>query len=167
MPAEPPSFEVTNLVTRSNTSFERVRDDFVIEEGQKVGIGVYLRQGFTVDKEKAGVKFTGMAHVTEKEILDAYGEPGMVHIYTGEIVKVFPEHFEHNINTFKGCSGAIVFLLDKKQTASSVKPCDYGRALGVHAGGHYDFSKSVNVGVPFSAKEPPEPFSFNAQPTGT
>lgn len=37
----------------------------------------------------------------------------------------------HDINTFKGCSLAIVFLLDKDQP-DSVRENDNGKAIGVH-----------------------------------
>jgi V8-like Glu-specific endopeptidase len=53
-------------------------------------------------------------------------------------------HLEYNINTFAGCSGATVFLLDKKQL-SLVQPNDYGKAIAVHAG--YKRALRSNIGL--------------------
>ena len=39
------------------------------------------------------------------------------------------------MNSFTGCSGAIVFLLDRNQP-ESVQQCDYGKAVAVHGGCH-------------------------------
>jgi len=41
----------------------------------------------------------------------------------------------HNINTFQGCSGAVIVLLDLGQDAFGVDKSDYGKAIGIHAGG--------------------------------
>lgn len=148
--------EACNYVATSSSSFERLRSDFILEAGQKIGVGVYYRPEFTVDKDKAGVTFSVMKEITEDEVKDAFGEPGMIHIYTGEIKQVFPKHFEHTINTLRGCSGAIIFLLDTEQP-ESVKPNDYGCAIGIHTGGHKQHRKLANIGVPFTAKEPSAP----------
>lgn len=73
----------------------------------------------------------------ELEIKKYYGEPGRVrvNIYTGDIKYVGPKHIEYSINSFTGCSGAIVFLLDKDQPAS-VDASDFGKAVAVHSGAH-------------------------------
>mmetsp|Transcript_33334 Transcript_33334/g.50290 ORF Transcript_33334/g.50290 Transcript_33334/m.50290 type:complete len:143 (+) Transcript_33334:1004-1432(+) len=71
----------------------------------------------------------------KSEIKKYYGEPGRVNIYTGEIKYVGPKHIEYSINSFTGCFGAIVFLLDKDQPAS-VDQSDWGRAVAIHSGAH-------------------------------
>lgn len=38
------------------------------------------------------------------------------------------KHIEYNINSFTGCSRAVVFLLDKGQPEDSVQECDYAGA---------------------------------------
>jgi hypothetical protein len=60
-----------------------------------------------------------------------------VNIYTGKITRVSPDGawFEHNINAYRGCSGAVVFLLDENQNNNGVMDQDYGKAIAVHAGG--------------------------------
>jgi hypothetical protein len=44
-----------------------------------------------------------------------YGKKCQACIYTGEVTELSHngETFCHSINTFEGCSGAVVFLLDK------------------------------------------------------
>lgn len=42
-------------------------------------------------------------------------------------------HIEHSINSYGGCSGAIIFLLDKDQP-HSIRQNNYGKAIAVHAG---------------------------------
>lgn len=56
-------------------------------------------------------------------------------VYGGRITFVGENHIEYDINTFEGCSGAIVFLLDENQH-ESVAPEDYGKAIALHTGTH-------------------------------
>jgi hypothetical protein len=57
-----------------------------------------------------------------------------VTICTGALLFVGHDYGHHDINTFGGCSGAVVFLfLDKPEI---VLPHDYGKAVTVHAAGH-------------------------------
>lgn len=64
-----------------------------------------------------------------------YGSKGGVCIYTGEIRHISDNGvtFEHDINTFRGCSGAVIFLLDVQ--SDTVDQEYYGMAIGVHVGG--------------------------------
>lgn len=71
-----------------------------------------------------------------------FGEPRRTNIYTGEIVRVGLHHIECSINSFEGCSGAVVFLLDKKQP-SSVLESDWGCAIAVHAGAHSRLDRNI------------------------
>eukprot|EP00978_Attheya_sp_CCMP212_P010616 scaffold25813_cov56-Attheya_sp.AAC.2 len=71
--------------------------------------------------------------ISETQIEAIYGSPNTVNIYTGEITYVGEKHIEYNFNAFTGCSGAVVFLLDKNQP-SSVQQCDYGKAIAIHLG---------------------------------
>jgi hypothetical protein len=57
-----------------------------------------------------------------------------VAIYTGEITYVGMYHIEHNINTYDGCSGAIIFLLDTDDQLATVNQEDRGKAIAVHVG---------------------------------
>lgn len=55
-----------------------------------------------------------------------------MNILTEKITHVGADHICYGLNTFRGCSGAVVFLLGKDQS-DSVKPEDYGRAITVHS----------------------------------
>jgi hypothetical protein len=117
--------------TEKNRTFQLVRDDFSFAVGQKIGLAVY--RDFVISAES-----TGIADMTEDEIKKVYGEMNKVNIYAGEITRVCDGGlcFEHNVNNFDGCSGAIVFLLDKHQDlGSGVTEEDDGKAIAVHVGG--------------------------------
>ena len=115
-------------------SFEKVtRQDYRFQVGQKIGMAVYRK--FVVTAEDAGMPQNTLQPDYLREI---YGHENRVNIYTGKITHVSPDGkaFEHNINTYAGCSGAIVFLLDMEQgEETGVISEDYGKAIAVHAGG--------------------------------
>lgn len=75
--------------------------------------------------------------IDEEKLAKLYGKPNVPNIYTGTIKAVGEgsNHIEYDLNTFTGCAGAIVFLLDKHQP-ESVDPSDFGKAIAVHAGAH-------------------------------
>jgi hypothetical protein len=117
--------------TRKDSTFEPVkRPDYQFANGQKIGIAVY--RDFIFSSEDAGE-----ATLTSVDILRIYGEKDKVNVYTGEITRVCAggDCFEHNVNTFRGCSGAIVFLLDQNQDGFGILEEDYGKAIAVHVGG--------------------------------
>ncbi|KAG7340756.1 hypothetical protein IV203_024299 [Nitzschia inconspicua] len=126
-----------NPACAAKASFQKVREDFKFEKGQKVGMAVF----FTNQTKPTRATIAGAEDAEipedfgEAEIKKYYGEPGRVNIYTGEIKYVGPKHIEYSINSFTGCSGAVVFLLDKDQPAS-VDQSDWGRAVAIHSGAH-------------------------------
>eukprot|EP00978_Attheya_sp_CCMP212_P008691 scaffold20426_cov47-Attheya_sp.AAC.7 len=124
---------VASPLTRKHLSFQKVvRDDYEFQVGQKVGMAVY--RNFEVTAEDAGMSNNS---ITADELRQIFGREGRVNIYTGQITNVSPgkEAFEHNINTFRGCSGAVIFLLDVDQEGHGVIESDYGKAIAVHVGG--------------------------------
>jgi hypothetical protein len=120
--------EHSTLVLHSS-SFQRARDDFRCEPGQKVAIVIYSENGATPDSALAPPGYT------QEELERIYGKANQINILTGVITEVGPDYICYNINTFGGCSGAVVFLLDKEQP-DSVKPRDWGKAIAVHIGPH-------------------------------
>jgi len=129
------------------SSFSLVREKFTLEKGQKVGIAVLFCEKAKPTKETiAGASSPNYdtLGISEDDIKAIYGEPGYVNIYTGEITYVGESHIEYSFNSFTGCSGAVVFLLDKDQPAS-VQQCDYGHAVAIHSGAH-PFLSSRNYG---------------------
>lgn len=85
--------------------------------------------------------------MTQDELRLIYGRENDVNVYTGQITHVSPDGtaFEHNINTFTGCSGSVVFLLDRDQEGYSVMVEDYGKAIAVHVGGRMFRDQMTNV----------------------
>jgi hypothetical protein len=131
-------------ITNEHCSFELVRDNFYLEVGQKVGMAVlFSPQAKPTRKTVASVGFEEFV-VSDMDLERIYGQPNTVNIYTGEITYVGDEHIEFDINTFTGCSGAVIFLLDQGQPAS-VQSCDFGKAIAVHAGAH-PFLVNRNLG---------------------
>jgi hypothetical protein len=45
------------------------------------------------------------------------------------------DFIEDDVNSFTGCSGAVVFLLDEGQP-DSVDPSEYGKTIAIHSGAH-------------------------------
>jgi hypothetical protein len=116
------------LVLHSST-FQPVRPDFQCVIGQKIAIVVYSENGVT--PESASVP----SGYSQDELERIYGKAKQINILTGKITHVGPDRICYDINTFGGCSGAIVFLLDTDQP-DSVRPEDFGRAIAVHSGPH-------------------------------
>ena len=57
-------------------------------------------------------------------------------IYTGAITKNGHQHIEYNVNTFKGCSGAIIIVMQRGHP-------DFGKARAVHGGYKHEFGQNV------------------------
>jgi hypothetical protein len=123
----------TQGVTSADGSYERVRPSFNYEVGQRIGIAVLSEHAPTSITASYNPENPSLYH--EDTLKRVFGDPNNVNIYTGKILLVGDSHVEHDINTFTGCSGAIVFLLDIEQP-SSVTPRDFGTAIAVHAGSH-------------------------------
>jgi hypothetical protein len=128
-------------------SFQMVRDTFNLKKGQTVGIAVYSDTGATA-------KTVGDKILSQSELDKIYGPAGTTHIYTGTISFVGEHHIEYDLNSFEGCSGAIVFLLnlEAQPADSGVLSTDVGKAIAVHAGAHP--RKVENLGFKLVAKAP-------------
>jgi hypothetical protein len=135
--------DARNAFTSKLTSFEVVRHDFKIEKGQKIGICVWRNEDqITNDVEGS----TGQ--LGEAEERKFYGPARVTVIQRGVVTAVYGsnrEVFAHNINTYEGCSGAIIFLLDKDQSLESVDKDDKGKAIGVHAAGYVPHNLGMSV----------------------
>eukprot|EP00978_Attheya_sp_CCMP212_P008041 scaffold18738_cov57-Attheya_sp.AAC.1 len=125
-------------VTQPFFSFSLVRKTFKPEIHQKVGIAII----FTEDSKPTEKTIQGCGGPVKLKdfdenlkMEDIYGTPGQVNIYTGKITYVSDYHIEYDINTFSGCSGAVVFLLDQNQP-EGVHQCDWGKAIVIHSSGH-------------------------------
>jgi hypothetical protein len=115
-------------LTRKPRLFEKVPDvRSVLQVGHKIGIAVY--RTFDITHEDAGA-------ASNVVLEDFYGQKLQACIYTGEVTELSAngKTFCHNINTFAGCSGAVVFLLDQNQQVA-LDDEYHGMAVGVHVGG--------------------------------
>jgi hypothetical protein len=75
-----------------------------------------------------------------------------VTIYTGKISYVGEHHIEYDINTYRGCSGAIVFLLEHNEQPPTVEERDSGKAIDGHAG--FKYILSTNIGIQLKGYQP-------------
>lgn len=124
----------TDGITTEWASFDLVRDDFVLEQGQQIGMAVHMKRKPTLMTVRHSADHRPV-NVTDEDLQTIFGNPGNVNIYTGRITLAGDHHIEYDINSFTGCSGAIVFLLDSDQPGS-VREGDYGKAVAVHGGAH-------------------------------
>lgn len=128
-----------NPLTDPAYAFDLVGPQFKPMKDQKVAIVVNFRRKAKPTTES--IKGAGPPVIDDDDLLanvkieEIYGKPDSVNIYTGKITYVGKQHIEYTCNTFTGCSGALVFLLDEDQP-NSVQRCDYGKAIAVHSGSH-------------------------------
>ena len=129
--------------TDPNLSFEVAGPpEFQFKVGQKIGMAVYRNYEFDFSNENMWTDNNwDKNELTQEAIMKLFGPDVSASIYTGEIIRVSKDGqvIEHDINTYKGCSGAIIFLLDKNQD-ELVDRGDYGKAIAIHAGSTNDES---------------------------
>ena len=131
----------SEFVTGKKKSFARVRRDspsqkgLELMKGQKIGMAVSFPQEAKPTKKSVAGAFEDEVDVADAQLKTIYGEHGQVNIYTGDILYVGKDFIEYDINSFTGCAGAVVFLLDMGQP-DSVDPSDYGKAVAIHCGAH-------------------------------
>lgn len=119
--------------TQSAYSHFCIREDFQLEVGMKIGIAVYRRENLRPDS--AGLS-------THREVDSIFGEAGP-HLYCGNVTKVGNGYFGHDINTYKGCSGALIVLLEPSRD-DVISESDTGCAIGIHSG--YSDNYMANLG---------------------
>jgi hypothetical protein len=128
-----------NLLLAPVRSFQKVRANFQCSAGQKIGMVIYSEIGATPEAADAPVGFT------PEQVSRIYGGPNQITILTGEITTVGADYIAYDINSYGGCLGAVIFLLDRDQP-ESVIPEDYGKALAVHSGPHPHMAAARNIG---------------------
>ena len=146
------STENLHELTKSAYSFNKA-ENHTIMPGQKIGIVVYRYR----DIKRKDAMFVGTDEEWVQKRQELFGDKGKPCVYTGEILRVSEDGktFEHNINTFKDCSGAIIFLLDKNQpvnlaTEATQDGSLFGAAIGVHVGAPPDIITGANVNIGFA-----------------
>ena len=132
----PTIYDPSNPCCRAEYSFDRVWKALKLEKGMKVGMAVFFSKLSKPTQEKImGKKNVKLPDFKQDDIEKFFGLPDQLNIYTGKILYVGQNFIEYDINSFTGCSGAIVFLLDKNQP-SSVDKADYGKAVAIHSAAH-------------------------------
>ena len=131
-----------DIVTQERC-FTKVRKGFKLEKGQRVGIAVAMPP----DESLYPSLRKAYPHLAEDTLRAIFGrvKDRRANIYAGEIKYIGENHIEYDFNSFEGCSGAIVFLLDQGQP-DSVTAADYGKAIAVHAGAHPNKHLKHNLG---------------------
>ena len=133
-PARKKAFEFTD----PNLSFEVVGPNFEYKIGQRIGMAVYRNYAFDFISTGENDIYANNGwdrSLSKDDIFQVFGRDHSVSIYTGVITHLSSEGktFGHDINTYKGCSGAIVFLLDKNQDGL-IADDDAGKAIAIHVG---------------------------------
>lgn len=113
--------------------FQAVEKSFEYAIGEKVAMAVFAKQAANKDSAKMSDK--DAETVTPAQV---YGGADEINIYTGTLTGVGQHHFEHNLNSYRGCSGSIVFLLEGPSA---------GKAIGVHIGSPDDLPDKMNLAI--------------------
>mmetsp|Transcript_2408 Transcript_2408/g.4959 ORF Transcript_2408/g.4959 Transcript_2408/m.4959 type:complete len:378 (-) Transcript_2408:135-1268(-) len=146
-PTDPLFCRLLTEFVRKARPFDVVDEAFSYNVGLKIGIVVHGAgsfneafsevggtEGIEIDDSWANRTY-GMNKLKREKVL---GGENVVMIYTGFITKGDDEHhIEYNVNTYKGCSGAIVIVMERGHP-------DFGKALSVHAG--YKKELGSNIG---------------------
>jgi hypothetical protein len=112
-------------VTKMPFLYQQVPNTFELRAGHMIGMAV-LRE-YNINHEDAGAP-------SSLDLTSRYGSINQPCIYTVKVTEISEngKTFCHDINTFEGCSGAIVFLLDKDQP-SDMGNTLAGMAVGIHS----------------------------------
>lgn len=111
--------------------FQSVPPDYQFSVGTTIGMAVFAKQAATMESSR-------MPSGAKVEPADVYGAADEVSIYTGSMTHVGKRFFAHNMNSYRGCSGAIVFLLDGENE---------GKCVGVHIGSPPEIIPAVNLAI--------------------
>ncbi|CAB9506925.1 expressed unknown protein [Seminavis robusta] len=136
----------TNEITDPDLSFELAACEPRV--GQKIGMVVFRNCAFDFSNDDMWTENDWDKNkFTEHDIRRVFGPDNAASFYTGEIIRISDDRrvIEHDINTYKGCSGAIIFLLDKKQPTGLVNSQDHGKAIAIHAGCAVSEKKVLNA----------------------
>jgi hypothetical protein len=117
----------SNVLTKACRLFEKVPNTFRLRAGHRIGVLVYRTFDITHEDAKAPLN---------TDLVQVYGQKVQACIYTGQVTEISANGrtFCHDINTFNGCSGAIIFQLDRNQSDDVVAEF-HGRAVGINVGG--------------------------------
>jgi hypothetical protein len=113
--------------------FQAVSQAYEYTVGTNIAMAVFTKQAATAESAQIAGTSTRVVDPTH-----VYGAPDEISIYAGIITAVGEKFFVHDINSYRGCSGASVFLLD----GSNADMC-----IGVHIGSPVDIEPAVNLAI--------------------
>ena len=113
---------------------EIVPDDFVYEEGMKLGMAVFTKNGPNYQEESL------VNAIAEDRLPVIIGNAKELAVFTGIITGVGKEHIEHDLNGFGGCSGGHLIVLEKDHK-------DFGKVAAVHAGSKVGLNANIGFKV--------------------
>ena len=121
-----------------------VDKEFVYTKGLKVGILVQVPPGGVDPNAFSSLEEEEMISSSAEDITDrlfekVYGKERDVMIYTGTILEAGEDNIEYDINTYKGCSGSAVIVLDRTHNVEF-----FGEVIAVHAS--YNHELKTNIG---------------------
>lgn len=111
--------------------FQAIPQDCQYSVGTRTAMAVFAKQAATSESSRFPAN-------VDLEPADVYGAADEVSIYTGSITHVGKQFFVHNMNSYRGCSGAIIFLLDGENA---------GKCIGVHVGSPPEIDPAVNLSI--------------------
>ena len=111
--------------------FRAVPLEYHYSVGTQVAMAIFTKQMATIQNSR-------MPDDVNVKLADVYGAADELNVYTGAITQVGEQFFAHSINSYSGCSGAVVFLLDGEYA---------GHCIGVHIGSPPEIEPPVNLAI--------------------
>ena len=123
----------TNLLSKLCVN-DIVPDDFVYEEGMKLGMSIFTEDGPNYEEESL------VNAMDRDELPEIIGNAKELVVFTGKIVFVGEEHIEHDLNGFGGCSGGHLILFEKDHE-------HFGKVAAVHVGSKVGLNANIGFKV--------------------
>ena len=118
--------------TRDNFHvFKPVPKTYEYSIGTRIAMAIFAKQKATEES----ARINDMRTVDLEKV---YGPPDEISIYSGTITGIGEQYFTHDMNSYRGCSGAITFLLEGE---------DAGKCIGVHVGSPPEIEPPVNLSI--------------------
>jgi len=118
------------VTTKEPFLFVQVPNTFLLQVGHKIGIAVFRSYEITHEDAEAP---------NDVDLATRFGSVNQPCIYCGKVTEISAngKTFLHNINTFTGCSGAVIFLLDigQDKVDQAFDSDMAGMAVGIHTSG--------------------------------
>lgn len=98
--------------------------------GYRIAMAIFARRNATQE--------TAATTLEQEQINEIYGISDEVNFLTGTVMGISGQFIFHNVNSYRGCAGAVLFLLEGDHQ---------GRAFAVHVGSPKGITPKTNLGV--------------------